>query len=123
MEDYTDKVMQHFMQPHNVGYIENPDGKGKAGNPRCGDVMELYLKIENGVIVNVKFRTMGCGAAIATSSVLTDLVKGKTIDEALKVTNNKIVDELGGLPPNKIHCSVLADAALKKAIEDYKSKN
>ncbi|WP_339980324.1 Fe-S cluster assembly scaffold protein NifU [Fusobacterium necrophorum] len=119
---YTEKVMNHFMNPHNVGVIENPDGYGKVGNPSCGDIMEIFLKIENDIITDVKFRTFGCASAIASSSVLTDLVLGKTVEEALQLTNKKVVDALGGLPAVKMHCSVLAEEAIKMAIEDYMAK-
>ena len=116
---YTEKVMDHFANPRNVGEIENADGIGEVGNPVCGDIMKMYLKIDNGVITDIKFKTFGCGAAIATSSVSTEMIKGKTIEEALKITNKAVIDELGGLPPAKIHCSVLAEEAVKSAIADY----
>lgn len=119
---YTEKVMENFMSPKNVGVMENPDGYGKVGNASCGDIMEIFLKIGNDVIVDVKFRTFGCASAIASSSVATQLVMGKTIEEALKITNKAVVDELGGLPPVKMHCSVLAEEAIKLAIEDYLAK-
>lgn len=119
---YTEKVMENFMEPKNVGVMENPDGYGKVGNASCGDIMEIFLKIENDVIVDVKFRTFGCASAIASSSVATQLVMGKTIQEALKITNKAVVEELGGLPPVKMHCSVLAEEAIKLAIEDYLAK-
>jgi nitrogen fixation NifU-like protein len=119
---YSEKVMDHFMNPRNMGEIEDADGVGEVGNPVCGDVMKLYLKIENGVIVDAKFKTFGCGAAIATSSITTELIKGKTIEEALKLTNEAVAEALGGLPPAKMHCSVLAEDALKAAIEDYKKR-
>ncbi len=117
--DYSEKVMEHFRDPHNVGEIKDASGTGKVGNPVCGDVMALYIKVEKNVIVDAKFKTFGCGAAIATSSMVTDLVKGKTVDEALKVSNRAVAEALGGLPPIKMHCSVLAEEALKSAIEDY----
>jgi len=124
---YTKKVIEAFTNPKNYGRMKSPDAVGKVGNPVCGDVMWLYLKIgQKGTkeyIQDIKFETFGCVAAIATSSILTDLVKGKTLDQALKIDNEKIVRSLGGLPPIKLHCSVLAATALKKAIEDYKSKN
>jgi nitrogen fixation NifU-like protein len=120
---YSEKVMDHFVNPRNVGEIENPDGVGEVGNARCGDIMKVFIKVENDVIVDVKFKTFGCGAAIATSSMSTELIKGKTIDEALEVTNKSVTDALGGLPPVKMHCSVLAEDAVKKAIEDYRAKN
>ena len=119
---YTEKVMDHFMNPHNVGVIENPDGYGKVGNPSCGDIMEIFLKIENNIITDVKFRTFGCASAIASSSVSTDLILGKTVEEALEINNKKVVEALGGLPPIKMHCSVLAEEAIKLAIEDYIAK-
>jgi len=116
---YSTKVMEHFRDPHNVGYIEDADGVGKVGNPVCGDIMELTIKVDDGVIADAKFRTFGCGAAIATSSMVTDMVKGKTIEEALAVSNAAVAEALGGLPSIKMHCSVLAEQALKSAIEDY----
>lgn len=122
---YSKKVMNHFSDPHNMGEIKNPSGKGRVGNPVCGDLMELQLKIENKkgkeIITDAKFKTFGCGAAIATSSMLTDLIIGKTIEEAKKVSNQVIVEALDGLPPIKRHCSVLAEEALEKAISDYKN--
>ena len=120
---YSEKVMEHFKNPRNVGEIENPDGIGHVGNPVCGDIMELYLKVENDVIVDVKFKTFGCGAAIATSSMVTEIIKGKTIEEASSVSNKAVAEALGGLPPVKMHCSVLAEEALKLAIDDYKKKH
>lgn len=119
---YSDKVIDHFTNPRNVGEIENADGIGQVGNPKCGDIMKMYLKIENEIIVDVKFKTFGCGAAIATSSIATELIKGKTIKEALQITNKRVVDELDGLPPVKIHCSLLAEQAIKSAILDYYKK-
>jgi nitrogen fixation NifU-like protein len=119
---YSDKVMDHFAHPRNVGVIEDPSGVGKVGNPICGDIMELFIKVEKGVITDAKFRTFGCGAAIATSSMVTEMVKGKTIDEALKLSNKVVAEALGGLPPVKMHCSVLAEDALKAAIDDYLKK-
>ncbi len=119
---YSEQVMDHFRNPRNVGAIENADGVGKVGNPVCGDIMELTIKVEDGRIADAKFRTFGCGAAIATSSMVTELVKGKTIDEALEISNKAVAEALGGLPPVKMHCSVLAEQALKSAIEDYRSK-
>ena len=119
---YSDKVMDHFMNPRNMGEIEDADGVGEVGNPACGDVMKLFLKIENDKIVDVKFKTFGCGAAIASSSMTTELIKGKTIDEALKLSNQAVAEALGGLPPAKEHCSVLAEDALRAALEDYKKK-
>ncbi len=116
---YSEKVMDHFRNPRNVGEMENPDGIGRVGNPICGDVMELYIKIRDGIIVDAKFKTFGCGAAIATSSMVTEMVKGKTIKEALEISNRAVAEALDGLPPIKMHCSVLAEEALKSAIEDY----
>ena len=115
--------MDHFLNPHNVGEIEDPDGVGEVGNPRCGDIMKMYLKIKNNIIVDVRFKTFGCAAAIATSSVATDLIKGKNIEEALKISNRDVIKELGELPEIKIHCSVLAEEAIKEAIKDYYRRN
>ena len=120
---YSEQVMEHFMNPRNVGEIDNPDGIGHVGNPVCGDIMELYIKVEDGIIVDAKFKTFGCGAAIATSSMVTELVKGKSVDEALKISNRAVAEALGGLPPIKMHCSVLAEEALKSAIDDYLNKS
>lgn len=119
---YSDKVMDHFMHPRNMGEIKDPDGIGEVGNPACGDVMKLYLKIEGDRIIDAKFKTFGCGAAIASSSMTTELIKGKTIAEALRLSNEAVSEALGGLPPAKEHCSVLAEDALKAALEDYKKK-
>ena len=119
---YSEQVMDHFRNPRNVGAIENADGVGKVGNPVCGDIMELTIKVKDGRIEDAKFRTFGCGAAIATSSMVTELVKGKTIDEALEISNKAVAAALGGLPPVKMHCSVLAEQALRSAIEDYRKK-
>jgi nitrogen fixation NifU-like protein len=119
---YSEKVMDHFMNPRNVGEIENPDGVGEEGNPTCGDAMRITIKVEDDKIVDAKFKTFGCGAAIAVSSMVTEMVKGKTLDEALAITKQSIADELGGLPPQKMHCSVLGSDALRKAIEDYRSR-
>lgn len=116
---YSDIVMDHFMHPRNVGEIENPDGVGQVGNAKCGDIMKMYLKIRDNVIQNVKFETFGCGSAIASSSMATEMIKGKTIDQALAVTNRQVVDALGGLPAHKLHCSVLAEESIKSAIKDY----
>jgi nitrogen fixation NifU-like protein len=116
---YSEKVMEHFKNPRNVGEMENPDGVGHVGNPVCGDIMELYIKVTDSIIVDAKFKTFGCGAAIATSSMVTELVKGKSIKEALKISNKAVAEALDGLPPVKMHCSVLAEEALKSAIEDY----
>lgn len=115
--------MEHFTNPRNVGEIPDADGVGEVGNPVCGDIMKLYIKVENGVIKDVKFKTFGCGAAIATSSMVTEMVKGKTIEEALKITNKAVAEALDGLPPQKMHCSNLAADALHKAIEDFKRRN
>ena len=120
---YTQKVIEHFKNPHNQGAIENADAVGMEGNPVCGDVMKIYIKVKDDKIDDVKFETLGCAAAIAVSSSLTDLVKGKTLDEALKITKDEIVNDLGGLPPVKIHCSMLGVEALHKAIKEYKEKN
>jgi len=116
---YSEKVMDHFRNPRNVGAMDDADGIGEVGNARCGDIMKMYLKIENGVIEDVKFKTFGCGAAIATSSMATELIKGKTVEEALKLTNQAVVTALDGLPPAKIHCSVLAEQAVRSALSDY----
>lgn len=120
---YSGKVMEHFKDPHNVGEIKDASGIGKVGNPVCGDIMNLYIKVENDIIVDAKFKTFGCGAAIATSSMVTDLVKGKTIKEALAISNHAVAEALGGLPPIKMHCSVLAEEALRSAIDDYFKKS
>ena len=119
---YSEKVMDHFTNPRNVGEIENADGVGVVGNAKCGDIMKIYLKIENDVITDCKFKTFGCGAAIATSSMATELVKGHTVSEALAITNSAVVEALEGLPPVKVHCSVLAEEAIKTAIADYYGK-
>ncbi len=119
---YSEKVMQHFLNPHNVGELPGANGVGNVGNPVCGDIMRLYIKVEGNKIVDAKFKTFGCGAAIATSSMVTDLVKGKTIEEALQLSNKAVAEALGGLPKVKMHCSVLAEEALKSAIEDYNKK-
>lgn len=119
---YTEKVMDHFTNPRNVGEIENASGVGEVGNAKCGDIMRIYLLIEEETIVDVKFKTFGCGSAIASSSVSTELIKGKTVEEALALTNKQVVNELGGLPPVKMHCSVLAEQAIKAAIWDYSQK-
>ena len=120
---YTETVMDHFMHPRNVGSIENADGVGEVGNAKCGDIMKMYLKIRDNVIEDVKFETFGCGSAIASSSIATEMVKGKTIEEALAVTNKQVVDALGGLPTYKLHCSVLAEEAIKSAVKDYYDRN
>lgn len=116
---YSDKVMDHFTNPRNVGELTDADAVGEVGNAKCGDIMKMYLKIENNIITDVKFKTFGCGAAIATSSIATELIKGKSIDEALTLTNKAVVEALDGLPPVKVHCSVLAEQAIKTAIADY----
>ena len=116
---YSEKVMEHFSNPHNVGEIKDADGVGEVGNPKCGDIMRMYIKVENDTIVDVKFMTFGCGAAIATSSMATEMVKGKSLEEALKLTNKAVAEALDGLPPVKMHCSVLAEEALRSAISDY----
>jgi len=120
---YSDKVMEHFKNPRNVGEMESPDGVGHVGNPVCGDIMELYIKVDNDIIVDAKFKTFGCGAAIATSSMVTEMVKGKSIEEALQISNRAVAEALDGLPPIKMHCSVLAEEALKSAIDDYLAKS
>lgn len=119
---YNDKVMENFAQPKNMGVIDNADGVGMVGNASCGDIMKIYLKIDNDIITDVKFQTFGCAAAIASSSMATQIVKGKSIEDALKITNKQVIEALEGLPPQKIHCSVLAEEAIKKAIDDYQSK-
>ena len=119
---YSEKVMEHFRNPRNVGEMESPDGIGHVGNPDCGDIMELYIRVNDNVITDASFNMYGCGAAIATSSMVTELVKGKTIEEALELSNHAVAEALGGLPPIKMHCSVLAEEALKSAIEDYLKK-
>ncbi len=119
---YTDKVMEHFTSPKNVGELENADGEGRVGNPVCGDMMAMQIKVEDGVITDVKFRTFGCGAAIATSSIVTEMAKGMTLEEAEAITNEDVAEALGGLPTNKMHCSNLAADALHNAIEDYRRK-
>ena len=116
---YSEKVMEHFANPHNVGEIKDADGVGEVGNPKCGDIMRMYIKVENDTIVDVKFMTFGCGAAIATSSMATDLVKGRKIEDALKLTNKAVMEALDGLPAVKVHCSVLAEQAIKAAVSDY----
>jgi len=122
MEQYSEKVMDHFLHPRNIGEIPDASGIGNVGNPVCGDIMRLYIKVNDGKIMDVKFKTFGCGAAISTSSMVTEMVKGKTIDEALTITNKAVAEALGGLPAVKMHCSVLAEEALKSAIEDYRKK-
>lgn len=120
---YSEKVMEHFRNPRNVGIIENADGIGEVGNAKCGDIMKIYLKIDNDIIVDAKFETFGCGSAIASSSMATELIKGKPVSEALALTNKAVVEALDGLPAHKIHCSVLAGEAIKKALKDYYEKN
>ncbi len=122
MPAYSEKVMDHFKNPRNVGEMPDADGIGHIGNPVCGDIMELYIKVKDNILTDVKFKTFGCGAAIATSSMITELVKGKSLDEALKISNRAVVQALDGLPPAKLHCSVLAEDALKSAIDDYLKK-
>ena len=119
---YSEKVIEHFSNPRNVGEIEDASGVGLVGSEACGDIMKLFIKVEDGVITDARFKTFGCGAAIASSSVATEMIKGKTVEEALKLTNKQVIEELGGLPPVKIHCSVLAEEALKAALEDYLKK-
>jgi len=120
--NYSEKVMDHFTNPRNVGEIENADGIGEVGNAKCGDIMKMYLKIDGNTITDCKFKTFGCGAAIATSSMATEMIKGKTIDDALQLTNKAVMEALDGLPPVKIHCSVLAEEAVKAALSDYYTK-
>lgn len=116
---YTEKVLDHFTSPRNVGELENPDGVGEVGNAKCGDIMKMYIKVDNNVITDISFKTFGCGAAIATSSIATEMIKGKTIEDALKLTNKAVVTALEGLPPAKVHCSVLAEQAIKATVADY----
>ena len=120
---YSEKVMDHFRNPRNVGVIEDADGIGEVGNAKCGDIMKIYLKIENDIIADAKFETFGCGSAIASSSMATELIKGKPVSEALTLTNKAVVEALDGLPAHKLHCSVLAEEAIKKALQDYYEKN
>ncbi|MFA5633538.1 MAG: Fe-S cluster assembly scaffold protein NifU [Candidatus Dojkabacteria bacterium] len=122
MEKYSEKVMDHFMNPRNVGEIKNADGIGEVGNPRCGDIMKMFIKVKDNKISDIKFLTFGCGAAVATSSMVTELVKGKTLEQALEITNKEVANALDGLPPIKMHCSNLAEEAIKAAIEDYRAK-
>lgn len=119
---YSDKVLDHFQNPRNVGEIDSASGVGTVGNPSCGDIMTMYIKVENNIITDIKFKTFGCGAAIATSSITTEMVKGKTLEEAEKLTRGEVADALGGLPPIKMHCSNLATDALRAAIADYRKK-
>ena len=120
---YSEKVMDHFRNPRNVGEMENPDGVGEVGNAKCGDIMRMYIKVDDGIITDVKFMTFGCGSAIATSSMATELIKGKPISEALALSNQAVVEALDGLPAHKIHCSVLAEEAVKAAVKDYYDKH
>ena len=120
---YSDKVMDHFQNPRNVGKIDDADGIGEVGNAKCGDIMRMYIKVEDGVITDCKFNTFGCGSAIATSSMATELIKGKPVEEALELSNQAVVEALDGLPPQKIHCSVLAEEAVRAAVKDYYDKN
>ena len=120
---YSDKVMDHFQNPRNVGKIDDADGVGEVGNAKCGDIMRMYIKVEDGIIVDCKFNTFGCGSAIATSSMATELIKGKSVEEALQLSNKAVVEALDGLPPAKIHCSVLAEQAVRAAVKDYYDKN
>lgn len=120
---YSEKVMDHFKNPRNVGEIENADGIGEVGNVKCGDIMKIYIKVEGGIIVDVKFKTFGCGSAIASSSMATEMIKGKSIEDALELTNKAVVEALDGLPAHKVHCSVLAEEAVKAAVKDYYDKN
>jgi len=122
MAQYSEKVMDHFAHPRNVGEMENPDGVGTVGNPICGDIMKMYIKVKDNIITDVKFQTFGCGAAIATSSISTEMILGKSIDEALQITNKAVAEALDGLPPVKMHCSLLAEEAIKAAIDNYKEK-
>lgn len=123
MEQYSKKVMDHFLNPRNVGEIKDADGIGEVGNPVCGDIMRMYIKVKDNVITDIKFLTYGCGAAVATSSMVTEMVKGKTIEEALEITNKQVAEALDGLPPIKMHCSLLAEEGIKAAIDDYKKKH
>ena len=120
---YSDKVMDHFQNPRNVGKMEDADGIGEVGNAKCGDIMRMYIKVEDGIISDCKFKTFGCGSAIATSSMATELIKGKSVEEALQLSNQAVVEALDGLPPAKIHCSVLAEQAVRAAVKDYYDKN
>ena len=120
---YSEKVMDHFSNPRNVGELENPDGLGEAGNPKCGDIMKIYLRVKDNVIEDVKFKTFGCASAIASSSMATEMIKGKTVDEAWELTNTAVAEALDGLPPVKMHCSVLAEEAIHRAINDYRVRH
>lgn len=119
---YSEKVMDHFMNPRNVGKIDDADGVGEVGNAKCGDIMKIYIKVDNNIITDVKFNTFGCGSAIASSSMATEMIKGKSLDDALELTNKAVAEALDGLPAHKMHCSVLAEEAIKAAIDDYKEK-
>ena len=123
MSLYSEKVMDHFRNPRNVGVIENPDGVGEVGNAKCGDIMKMYIKVENDILVDVKFETFGCGSAIASSSMATEMIKGKPLKEALKLTNRAVTEALDGLPAHKLHCSVLAEEAIRAAIDDYNKRS
>lgn len=123
MQEYSKKVMDHFLNPRNVGEMKNPDGIGEVGNPVCGDIMRMYIKVKDNTITDIKFLTFGCGAAVATSSMVTELVKGKSLQSALDITNKEVAEALDGLPPVKMHCSNLAAQGIKAAIDDYKRKN
>ena len=120
---YSEKVMDHFMNPRNVGKIDDADGVGEVGNAKCGDIMKIYIKVDNNIITDVKFNTFGCGSAIASSSMATEMIKGKSLDDALELTNKAVAEALDGLPAHKVHCSVLAEEAIKAAIDDYKEKH
>ena len=120
---YSEKVMDHFMNPRNVGKIDDADGVGEVGNAKCGDIMKIYIKVDNNIITDVKFNTFGCGSAIASSSMATEMIKGKSLDDALELTNKAVAEALDGLPAHKMHCSVLAEDAIKAAIDDYKEKH
>jgi len=123
MEEYSKKVMDHFMNPRNVGIIEDADGIGEVGNPVCGDIMRMMIKVKNNIITDIKFQTFGCGAAVATSSMVSEMIKGKSIEEALEITNKSVAEALDGLPPIKMHCSNLAEQGVKSAIDDYFKKH
>ena len=120
---YSEKVMDHFQHPRNLGKMENADGVGEVGNAKCGDIMKMYIKVDDGIITDVKFNTFGCGSAIATSSMATEMIKGKSVEDALELSNQEVVEALDGLPTHKIHCSVLAEEAVKAAVKDYYDRN
>jgi len=122
MPQYSEQVLEHFAHPRNVGELPDANGVGTVGNPVCGDIMKMFIKVEDGIIVDVRFQTFGCGAAIATSSISTEMIKGKTVEEALRLTNKAVAEALGGLPPVKMHCSLLAEEAVRAAIEDYQNR-